>query len=241
MWELIKEKKKLIIWVSIIVTTILILLPLLIEWKNPKYITAGDALTFWGAIGGAIIGATVAIAGVYLTFNHNQKMMTEERKLNVLPVVAVNYTLKDKKEKIKELIENKNDIKKFIVNFTDKSIIYRFQLEDSMVDIGTYSSCYMTFMNIGVSTAVNFSLEFTGNYKKKIDGIMNKINLKPMQDFELYIFFEKPKYMIIDGMLKFEYSDIYGNGYYQEHPITYNLEKDILIIDTAINQKTKQG
>gem|GEM_PF-5972566 len=55
-------------------------------------------MTFWGAI----IGASVAIIGVYLTFNHNQRIMTEERRLNVLPIITIS--------EITDIWQNSNEV-----------------------------------------------------------------------------------------------------------------------------------
>lgn len=261
-------------WLIGIVLVILLCIPFIIEWINPKYITAGDALAFWGAI----IGATVAIAGIYLTFDHNQKMVSEERRLNVLPMIAINEIINvwqnsnqiDNNQGIVKLFNGKL-FKDWWVNashlennfqFYKKNVKYEKYLNDTYKNgIGKsykeyiekknlVSNIYIpfSFCNSGIGTAVNLKIEFEllndGEFVFNKNDFME--NLKVGESVVISFFCNDLDLLPSDTFkIKIIYNDIYTNEYEQIHIVSVPSSKQLLILDTAINQnlikKSKQG
>jgi len=59
---------------------------------NTTY-SASDWITFWGSLAGGLFGAIIAIAGVYLTMEHNQNLSDENLRESIKPVISINKLL----------------------------------------------------------------------------------------------------------------------------------------------------
>ncbi len=142
---------------------LLLCIPLIIEYLiNPRYITASDALAFWGAI----IGASVAIFGVYLTLNHsnkqtqqlyeeNQKNLLVDRSMGVYPYlhIVTDGWFSGSIDLIKKYINHGNYI---IIddNMEDNVIIFQKML----CDVSSEKDFNEVFMEYNLSKSLNFDI-----------------------------------------------------------------------------------
>jgi len=226
----------------------------LITNVKPKYLNNDQAVTYFCTV----MVSIVTLAGIYLTLEHNQKMVkdqlkqgedkfSEERRLSVLPII----TIEEKFEK-----DNENYSQELILYFEEGIVSFLSGLHDlhkeiikDIFMIRTDGEVYVldrkgfyrqfSFTNSGIGTAVNLIISiyvFDDEVKRTLYH-SSVINLKPMQSIRFAVLTRDIKYLDDRYMIQFYYKDIYSNSYQQEHEFATFKTSNLTAMDFEVNQQ----
>jgi len=188
---------------------------------------AADILAFYSVI----LGAGLAVWGIFLTIEHTQKSYRDDVKKRVLPYFVVEllspkYTTASLTSKFSSI--DNDDYEEYKIHETyfyiqrDGSLSVHLSNNDELRKI-VHNCCINPILvkNVGLGTAVNFSFGTSGLNSKRIERDTFR-NILPTCDAKCYILLDQQYNAdLFECELAIDYCDIYKNKYSQIIPIKF--------------------
>lgn len=248
--------RKTIFQIIIASISFIIIIPLIINWLFKQSTpfdffvaewTAGDALSFYGSL----LGAILAVYGVYLTIQYSQHNYREDIHNRVLPFLAL-YSLRShshyqmfapimqdqnpshtsdyEEYRLKEIyfiLENGEINIKSSLSKEQKQLLIQGGLKYVTTSSNSYSLCDVNLIsvpleleNVGNGAAINLRIGLN-KCTNKTPVYITPMNLKQNILIYLHIFAENPTAKDFgDYDLEFHYNDIYKRHYVQKYRFT---------------------
>lgn len=244
-----KVKKSTIFVLVLISITMIIGIPLFIDWiiignSFPSNIGNADWVGFFGGYIGALIGAVVSLVGILITIRYTNEQNKKERELQVRPYCAIRYVHDNKVTGTNKILAEwalgceprENNAPEYISILYFKNIglgpgvVFEFEIDPIndgrehypiiIQNNADISNRWVSILQPNEEAA--FPLHFHFNFDKIAD-----------EDFDNYGETEMPKYFVkSDVMQKYKnfditihvkYKDLFQNQYYQKIILSSNM------------------